>query len=147
MWIGISKQVDISELEVALKPLVAPRSLGLFQALPEGDWPSVTATIETNPSEFPVLISFYTLGVEEKEVQSECIRIAAELSSCFTCRTICDGAGYGKDESPYWSIVWDKGESFLADDSGSSFGDGEGGLVKIVKKIHITPASAGGTTR
>lgn len=138
MWIGISEPIDRVALEEALRSSVSPREAGLFDKLPEGSWPIVTATIETTPSEFPILITFYSLGVEEQDVQSECIQISADLSRHFQCKTICDGSGYGTDNSPFWCIVWDRGESFLADDAGSSFGDGVIGHVKIVKKIHIT---------
>jgi hypothetical protein len=37
--------------------------------------------------------------------------------------------------SPYWSVVWDRGAAFLADDAGSTFGDGSGGPVRIVRPL------------
>lgn len=43
----------------------------------------------------------------------------------------------GDDDSPYWSIIWDDGIAYLADDSDSLFGDGEGGKVKKIKKLDI----------
>jgi hypothetical protein len=92
-----------------------------------------------NKSEFPTGIHLdrFPGPQDEAVIMPTMIELARLFSTAFTCRTICDGSGYGDDESPYWDIIWDKGKSYLADDCDTKFGDLTGGVIKIVREITL----------
>ena len=128
----------MSLVEDALRSIFDSKTIAVSTEFPADKWPEIFAIIEFNDSEFPVLVDFYKLEVDEVNLQSLNIKVAKMLSEKIDCKTICDGSGYGDDDSPYWSIVWDKGVSYLADDCGTSFGDSEYKKpVNIVKRINI----------
>jgi hypothetical protein len=95
--------------------------------------------LEHNQSEFPTLIHFDAFpGLQdEAHLMPTMIELGRKFAETFGCRTICDGSGYGDDQSPYWAIVWDSGKSFLTDDCGTLFADHEGGRVKTIRELHL----------
>lgn len=138
MWIGFSIVISAKDLENTLRNFLAPKSVAITAELPEGEWPDILGVIQSNDSEFPVLIDFYKLEADEEKAQTLCLKMAKFLSVEMGCRTICDGSGYGDDESPYWSIIWDGGRSYLADDCETTFGDNvKSKPVVIVREIFL----------
>ncbi len=138
MWVGLSKDVSDNQLETIAQSYFEPESVAVSREFPEDDWPDVFAHLDKNDSEFPLLLNFYRLSGDEEQQHRTCIRFARYLSEEIGCRTICDGSGFGDDDSPYWSIIWDNGVSFLADDGGTTFGDGEPDKpVTVVRKIEV----------
>jgi hypothetical protein len=64
--------------------------------------------------------------------------IAGNLARLLNCRCYCDGSGYGTDASPYWGLFFSPdGTCWLADDSHTDFADGDGGPIRLVKRLEI----------
>lgn len=135
MCVGISMNIDFILLQTILSQYFTNKSVLISENLPNNDWPEILCTVSSNESEFPILLSFWT--IEDSEAYEQCMRIACFLSKKLNCRTICDGTKHGDDNSPYWSIIWDNGISYLANDSNSKLFDGEGGKVNILREISI----------
>ena len=87
--------------------------------------------------EFPVFVNFIKYpGKEGTEIDAG-LALASRLGQELTSRTICDGSGLGDDDSPYWSVVWECGNFYLADDCGDTQFDGGMNPVKIVRQLFI----------
>lgn len=140
MWIGLSKRIALSKIEDMLSAAFPGRSVGVFNDFPAGEWPSICATVTENQSDFPLVFEIHTIEYD----QGQNISLAHLASGHFKCRSICDGSGLGDSETPYWCIVWDEGQSYLADDCSTVFGDGEGGPVRIVRAIDLSNSSQRG---
>jgi hypothetical protein len=87
-------------------------------------------------SESPLVLEVSIPDRDPNEDYEEQIRLAKFLSSRLGCRTICDGSGHGPSIAPFWSIVWEDGIAYLADDCET----GRGGPVYIVRPIEIEGA-------
>lgn len=94
-------------------------------------------------SEFPtvIIINFFFNRIYDIE-GSAITRILIELAKYFAlrldCRTVCEGTDYGdKLDFPYYSIIWDRNRSYLADDCNSKFFDDGDKPVRIIKEISI----------
>ena len=90
-------------------------------------------------SEFPVVLTIdvFPGPQDEPQVMIVMIDLARRFAEAFSCRTICDGSGYGDSSAPFWSIIWDEGSAYLADDCNTVFADGEGGAVRVVREIQL----------
>lgn len=95
----------------------------------------ITVRMTENHSEFPIGLDVDVLLDEGGNMQHWLLGLARSLSIELSCRTICDGTGFGDDESPCWSLVWERGVPYLADDLNSALADGEGGAVRIVRRV------------
>ena len=141
LWVGLSLPKSPADILKALKTCFSPLEIGFFNTLVEEElpWPPIVIDVVPNESEFPVVVEFYQFpgAQDEQQMMPVMIELAGRFSDAFQCRTICDGSGYGDDDSPYWSIIWDHGVAYLADDGGSLFGDGEGGPVRIVRELDL----------
>lgn len=152
MQIGIGKRCDPHEVQAALAayfpgcPIRVYPSIEAFgEAVP---WlGSINAILHSNPSEFPLILDVYP------EPPRGPPWLARFLSERLSCRTICDGSEHGDSAAPYWSIVWDRGVAWLADDCHTMFADGEGGPVRLVRRLFepgeapTPPPPAPGTPR
>ena len=98
---------------------------------------SINGILAINSSEFPTLLDVFPDPLEPRAVYREQLQLARFLSERLLCRTICDGSEHGDSAAPYWSIVWDGGIAWLADDCGSEYADGEGGPVRLVRRLEI----------
>lgn len=137
MDLALSKAVSSAELERVLRELLQVADVRVL-SLDEGAEPArpqVAVYLTENTSEFPCGLDVGVVLAAGRSTQHWLIGLAGALSRHLGCRAICDGSGFGDDESPYWSIVWDRGVPFLADDAGSTLGDGEGGPVRIVRRL------------
>ena len=142
MQVGIGKRCDHCEVQAALVaffpegPVCVYASIEAFAEYgPEG---SINGILAGNPSEFPTLLDVLPDPPEPRAIYREQLRLACFLSERLSCRTICDGSEHGDSSAPYWSIVWVGGVAWLADDCGSVFADGEGGPVRLVRRLEIT---------
>ena len=140
MDIALSKIISIKELTTSMCSFFATESvfIGDIADIIENPTNVFISTV-SNESEFPfgLIIYKYPTHISSEKFQSMTILLSYFLANHFNCQTICDGSGFGDDDSPYWSIIWDDGIAYLADDSDSLFGDGEGGKVKKIKKLDI----------
>lgn len=143
MWVALSVQATFEDVRVKLESWFPVATVGdldqLVEEPPETPWPPIVINLDSNESEFPICIRFCLFPAlrEEAAVLPVMIELARRFSSAYGCRTICDGSGYGDSPSPYWSIIWEAGKSYLANDSSTMFGDGEGGEVAIVREVQI----------
>jgi hypothetical protein len=154
LWIAISLRKSAREIREALEKwfpdlvvtdwdLSSPKRAKDALKNPIIDTADILFRVEKNESEFPTGIHFDKFpGPQDEEViQPTMIVLARRFGNLFDCRTICDGSDHGDDDSPYWTIIWEKGKSFLADDCDTEFGDQSGGDVRIVREISL-PAYA-----
>lgn len=141
LWVALSLNKSPDDILGALKNWFPHLGIGFFNKLVAEDlpWPSIVIGVERNESEFPVLVQFYQFPgpQDEQQIMPVMIELASRFADEFKCSTICDGSGHGDDESPYWSMIWDHGVVYLADDAGTLFGDGEGGPVRIVRELDL----------
>lgn len=122
--VSLSELYELPVIEEALKVL--------FPQIPE-----LVFSVDENPEcEFPCKIEFWKFPAKDAKIRVEVARLLAEH---FNCRSVTDGSGFGDDDSPYWSVVWEGDRAYLADDSNSSYADGEGGDVRIVRPIEFKP--------
>jgi len=141
MWIGISRNIKPEEIESELKGLYPGYSVGVLDDLAalsndKESWPEIVATLDNNKSEFPLVIHF--LWWPKSEPEPDVFNLAKIWGSSYCCKTIVDGSDYGDDKSPFWSVIFDSGKYYLADDCNSVFGDDEtgNGPVRVVREIH-----------
>jgi len=126
MYIGLSKLPSRDAVEQAFARHVPGARLwwgSLTDAEFDGDF---ALTIDPNASEFSSMLNVWVLSGQDGYALG--LRIARELSVALDCSTICDGSLHGTDRSPYWSIVWQRGIPFLADDCDTLFADGAGDI-------------------
>lgn len=135
--IALSKSVTRAELESVLRELLQVADVRVLNPdeAAESASPQVAVYLSANASEFSCGLDVGVVLAAGCNPQYWLIGLARALSLTFNCQVICDGSGFGDDGSPYWSIVWDRGVPFLADDAGSTIGDGEGGPVRIARRL------------
>lgn len=143
LWVGLAYRVTLDDVRAVLESWFPRCRVGeldlLIDAPPETEWPPIIIGMRANESEFPTLVDFTLFPGPEDEavVMPVMIELARRFSAAYGCRTICDGSGYGDSPSPYWSIIWDAGKAYLADDANTTFADGEGGEVAIVRELRL----------
>jgi hypothetical protein len=99
----------------------------------------VLIQVEHGTGDFPtgIHIDRFPGPHEEAVVQPTMVELARRFACAFDCRTMCDGSGYGDDDAPCWTIVWDRGTSFLVDDSAPERGVQARGGVRLVREISL----------
>ncbi len=109
------------------------------EVLDDGEVPNldfdVHVSIELNASEFPLGLCILVAMRSGRDMEAWLGGVARALSNHFDARSICDGTRYGDSRAPYWSLIWDQGVAYLADDCDSLFADGEGGAVRVVRPL------------
>lgn len=141
IWVGLSDVVTEQKVREILTRWFPAVEIMTRDAAMESDrspWPPIVFSVEdTGVGDFPSYVSFDCFpGPETDSLEAGAV-LARRLAEAFACRAICDGSGWGDDESPYWSIIWDKGRAHLADDSNTDFADGEGGPVKTLRELDL----------
>jgi hypothetical protein len=134
--IGIGSLLTAAALTAPLAELLAGCTVSVVdkhEKVPDGVDVLIVRT--TNASEFPTGIAVYARLEPWCDLEGWLRELARRLSERLRVRTICDGTPFGESAAPYWSVVWDRGVAFLADDSGTTFGDGSGGPVRIVRPL------------
>ncbi len=141
MQVGIERRCEAWEVKAALEGFFPEYSIRVFPSFEvlneEGPSGDIDGVLSDNRSEFPVLLALVYYPDGPQAIYREQMRLARFLSERLSCRTICDGSDHGDSPSPYWSIVWDRGVSWLADDCNTAFGDGEGGPVRLVRWLEV----------
>ncbi len=145
MFVGLSARKRSADIRAALGAWFPDVAVGELRELPSAasqPRPPIVFALDHNPREFPLVVTFYDSPgqTDGATATAAMIEVARRFAETYHCRAICDGTGYGDDDSPCWSIVWDSGRSYLADDCGTIFGDGEGGPVRVVREIAVVPA-------
>jgi hypothetical protein len=142
IWVGLSISVSETKIKQLLERwFPALEILTLDEALrsDRSPWPPIVFSVENrkNVDDFPIYIGFDCFPGPNDQAVAVGIVLAKRLATAFACRALCDGSGLGDDETPYWSIVWEQGRSFLADDSGTQFADGTGGPVRVARELQL----------
>lgn len=100
------------------------------------DSSSINFSLVKTKSEFPVKLQLY--GTPEDDTDKRELYLAQIISDRLQCRTI---TGFLPPDVPkgypYDSIIFDKGISYLTDDSNTIWADGEGGEVRIIKPFAL----------
>lgn len=137
MDIALSLDVSIDDLRAYLTALLPGVALDVRTLDSPDAWRKcdVAVTIVPNDSEFAVGLDVGVAMTDESRIEEWLRELARQLSIEFSCRVVCDGTGLGDDNSPYWSIVWDSGAAYLADDCRTTLADGEGGPVRLVRPL------------
>lgn len=149
MWVGLSREPTRKIIQQALARH-APGARVWWGDLADPTFDAeIALSIDPNPSEFPFVINGWVVGGQESHQYELGLRLAEELCVMLDCSTICNGSHHGPTKSPYWSIIWQRGVPFLADDCGTLFADYSDGLsleerrqlrpVKILHPIQIDP--------
>ncbi|MEZ4936903.1 MAG: hypothetical protein R2799_04850 [Crocinitomicaceae bacterium] len=135
MWIGISKIIDLKVLEQKIVDFINPYSFEMGNVGEISYKTDLYAYCEQSKSEFPFVLRFgSTIAIDD---ENKYLKIAEYISKEFSCKTITDALNYGLDKSEYWSIIFENGISYLAEDSNSDLFDGTGGEVKILKRTSL----------
>jgi hypothetical protein len=142
IWIGLSRDCradEVSRLLSAWFPAAAnlTRDEALDRPTP---WPPIVFTLRRSPeaSDFPSLVDFDAFPGDDDKAVAIGLALARRFSDALNCRAVSDGSGLGDDSSPYWSVVWDDGRAYLADDAGAALADGEGGALRIIRELTLS---------
>lgn len=90
-----------------------------------------TVILTGNKSEFPYGLSFQD---QAEDQESWLLNSARKLSMKLGCRTLYTGNPVEPD-NPFFCVVFDSGEAYLADEEGSMLGEGRGGAVKMLRRL------------
>jgi hypothetical protein len=96
-----------------------------------------TVILAENRSEFPYGLSFQE---QTENQESWLLSCARKLSVELGCRVLYTGNPVQPD-NPFFCVVFDSGQAFLADDEGSILAEGQGGPVKILRRLPELDAS------
>ena len=137
MDIALSREVPLDELRDRLTALFPGVVVDVRASDSLDSWNKCDVLVIVMPteSEFPCGLSIGVELTDESATEGWLRELARRLSIELRCRVICDGSGFGDDESPFWSIVWDSGAAYLADDCGTDPAEGEPGPVQIVRLL------------
>ncbi len=135
--IAISRDVPLVELEAFLSGLLPGVAVDVRSLDAPASWRKcdVAITKIPNESEFPCGLSVGVVLRDPSSIEDWLRELARKLSIEFACRTTCGGEGFGDDSSPYWSVVWDCGVAYLADDCGTVLCDEAGGPLRLVRPL------------
>ena len=141
IWVGLSGTVSEDDIRTLLSEWFPKTELMTRDEAVASDrtpWPPIVFSVEeTDVADFPFYVSFDCFpGPDDDAVETGAV-LAKRLAESCACRAICDGSGWGDNESPYWSIIWQDGHAHMADDSNSDFADGEGGPVRTIRQIDL----------
>lgn len=90
---------------------------------------------EEDRKEFAFVITIYRTPDENYDVRE--LFIAKYFSEKLKIRTLVAYNHPDKPDYPYYDIIFDENNTYLADDSDTNFGDGTENLVKIIQKMDI----------
>ena len=96
-----------------------------------------TVILTENRSEFPYGLSFQA---QTEDQESWLLSSARKLSVGLGCQVLYTGNPVQSD-NPFLCVVFDSGQAFLADDEGSILAEGQGGPVKILRRLPELDAS------
>ena len=134
--LALGKLIDTHELRQVLTSLFAELEVTVIRSWDELEAPvDVVVLVEPNESEFPLGLQIGAQIQDGRDSEAWLRGLARALGEQFGTSAICDGSPYGDNNGPYWSLVFDANAAYLADDLDTTFADGRGGPVKIVRKL------------
>lgn len=137
MDIGLGSDVSVDALRTAFARMFPGCRIDVVENLQDATDAAreILVLRHVNSSEFPTGISVFASLQPGSDFEAWLRELARTLSETLTTRTIMDGSPYGDTAAPYWSLLWDSGLPYLADDADSAFADGEGGPVRVVRPL------------
>jgi hypothetical protein len=148
--VGLSVEIDAGEIKRCLAtwfPTVEVMTMDDAIASNANPWPPIVFTAIANASEFPTLVTFDAFPGDSGMEVAIGLALARLFSESLRCRAVSDGSGLGGDSLPYWSIIQDGDRAFLVDDCGSTFVDGEGGPLRVVRELSLRIGKFDGQAR
>lgn len=139
MDIGLGGKLDRAALREAFGKILPGLTVPIIEdvsELPES-WDLWIMILVEGSDEFPTALTFEVPFLEEVDAELWYRDVARALSDELGVRSLFDGTPYGPYESPYWSLVWDDGVPFLADDSEWDADDDGYGPIHIVKPLGL----------
>ncbi len=120
MDIGIDALLTVPQLQAAMAALLPGLRVVAVDAA--DTWPDdlgdVLVLRDEGQAGFPTLATLF-LRLRPSESEEVWLgELARARSDRLAVRTISDGTRHGDRPSPYWSLVWDAGLPYLADDAG-----------------------------
>ena len=121
MDIALSRTVSVEELSPILADQFPTQSIRVSEMLPPESWDAeadvlISLILSTIPG-FPAGLSIERAPQTPEVLRKSIILLAKQISSRLAVLSICDGTGFGPDDSPYWFLIWIEGQAHLADDS------------------------------
>lgn len=141
VWVGLSATISEAEMGRCLRqwfPAVEVHPQSDYRH-GRGDVPTaIVYSVAHWPIEdFPTYLSFDFFPGAPDHAVAIGWSLARRLAAAYTCRTICDGTGFGDDDAPHWTVVWQDDQAYLASDAGTDFGDGAGGPVRLGRRLDV----------
>ena len=141
MQIDIDHAPKLSALEPILQAIFPRHNVlvvaDIMELLDEVEQTQIQALLQSyqENNEFPNELTVFAHHVMEHEIYALQMRIAQCVSQALQCCTLCDGSLHGDTDAPFWSIIWDCGVPWLADDSACDPSEGEPGLIRRVRRL------------
>lgn len=139
MDIGLDARLDRETLHEAFRKILPGLNIPVVEdvsELPEAwDLWIMVLWDEDDGDVFSTVLTFavpFLDGVDDELWYRD---VARALSDELSVRSLFDGTPFGPYKSPYWSLIWDEGVPYLADDSEWHAENDEPGRLRIVKPL------------
>jgi hypothetical protein len=125
MQIAIDHAPALSALQPILQmifPLHVVLVVTEMTELPDQvDQRQIQALLQTDEdsTEFPNHLTVFAHHVPAHQIYTYQLQLAQSISQTLQCCTLSDGSLHGDTDAHFWSIVWDCGVPWLADDRGT----------------------------
>jgi hypothetical protein len=142
LWVGLSITVGSDKVEKCLTEWFPRVEIATEESAMRSNrhaWPAIVFQLSVLEGviDFPIRIDFLRFPGEDDQAVEIGVVLARLFSTALECPTVCDGSGLGDNQGPYWAVIWIGGRPFLADDCSTAFGDGEGGLVEVIRELSL----------
>lgn len=121
MDIGLDARIDRHALAESFQKILPGLEVSVVEdvsELPESwDLWIMVRWDEDEGDVFPTALTFAVPFLDGVDAELWYRDVARALCDELSVRSIFDGTPYGPYESPYWSLIWDGGVPYLADDS------------------------------
>lgn len=95
----------------------------------------VHVCVVPNASEFPMGLQVGARMIDGCDFEVWLTALARALSARLDTPVVSDGSRHADRAGSYWSLVWDGGDAWLADDCNTTFGDGDGGPIRRIALV------------
>lgn len=135
MNIYIEADIEAAKFSILLDKILSPAT---FKIVPS--WSNCDAVrafdyyivLTPNSGDFCMAVDLPVPLAEDTQVVR---RISRSISAFWHCDVVCDGAEFGDDDSPYWSLMFRDGVPFLVEDSNADFTELRKKHLTVVREI------------
>jgi hypothetical protein len=139
VFVGFDVRLDdltVHRALTALFPDTDIRDLHEWLESADGTGPGIAYHVTHDGTDFPTVVHLDVFPGGPSTAAG--IELARRLAAHLGCRTVCGGTGHGDGDTPYWSIMWVDGVSYLVDDADTAFYDGVGGALVPPRPVDLT---------